>query len=462
MSTYSNNDLINIESFKDNGIDKELIERIKLKSYEVLKANRCIAKIPYYIDNTTEYKTFIYTSPSQISGSDSHMDYTNKQWLWDSCLHSYILAEVEPEIAKQELRALCFNQKENGFIPHMNYWDGDGLIPPEWAKMKGLKLFWSNPFSSDITQPPIIAFALEEIYHQTKDRTFLIEMLPKLVKYYHYLAKYRDPDNDGLISILHPWESGWDNSQRWDTTLNIPGNKDYISRSVIDERKIQQFISNVKENWNEEAIFIKGEFDIEPVDFNVLYCINLQALLRLLIIAGDKEDYIKTKTIEAKTRKAILETMWDGNKYVDLSGKNNIPSDIKSSAMFYPLLLEGEMHYEELINNYLLNSNEFLTPYGITTTSKSNPTFSPDDYWRGNVWFSNNYFILQGLKKIYNCFQYEPAKKGINYIINSSFYLLDKFEFYEYFNPLNGKGHGVKPLSWNAIVTKMVTFNEQY
>jgi hypothetical protein len=30
---------------------------------------------------------------------------------------------------------------------------------------------------------------------------------------------YRDPEGSGLVTIYHPWESGTDNSPRWDTVL---------------------------------------------------------------------------------------------------------------------------------------------------------------------------------------------------------------------------------------------------
>ena len=40
--------------------------------------------------------------------------------------------------------------------------------------------------------------------------------MPKLVEYYEWWAKIRQPDNDGLRVVIHPWESGLDASPMYD------------------------------------------------------------------------------------------------------------------------------------------------------------------------------------------------------------------------------------------------------
>ena len=44
-------------------------------------------------------------------------------------------------------------------------------------------------------------------------------MYEKTVAWHRYLATARDPSGSGLITIYHPWESGTDNSPRWDAAL---------------------------------------------------------------------------------------------------------------------------------------------------------------------------------------------------------------------------------------------------
>lgn len=74
----------------------------------------------------------------------------------------------------------------------------------------------SDPKTTDISQMPMVAFALRRIYEQTKNVSLLKEFLPKVTEYYTWWARDRQPDRDGLIVIIHPWESGLDASPMYD------------------------------------------------------------------------------------------------------------------------------------------------------------------------------------------------------------------------------------------------------
>jgi hypothetical protein len=47
----------------------------------------------------------------------------------------------------------------------------------------------------------------------------LREIYPEPLRWHRYLATARDPEGSGLVTIYHPWESGTDNSPRWDAPL---------------------------------------------------------------------------------------------------------------------------------------------------------------------------------------------------------------------------------------------------
>ena len=76
------------------------------------------------------------------------------QWLWDSCFHALIWAELgEPERAVTELRSALADQDELGFVPHIRYAGG----PSPHAE------FWGRPATSSITQPPMYGHAVAEL-----------------------------------------------------------------------------------------------------------------------------------------------------------------------------------------------------------------------------------------------------------------------------------------------------------
>lgn len=40
-----------------------------------------------------------------------------------------------------------------------------------------------------------------------------------MLAYHHWFKHERDPENTGLITVLHLWETGADNSPAWDEAL---------------------------------------------------------------------------------------------------------------------------------------------------------------------------------------------------------------------------------------------------
>ena len=76
------------------------------------------------------------------------------QWLWDSCFHAIIWAELgEPDRAVAELSAALADQADDGFVPHVRY----------VADPYGLAGFWGRTGTSSITQPPMYGHAVAEL-----------------------------------------------------------------------------------------------------------------------------------------------------------------------------------------------------------------------------------------------------------------------------------------------------------
>jgi len=431
-------------------------ERVLDKALAILRENRVT------IDGHT------FTTPSL----DPTIGYAGRQWLWDSAFHAQILAQHEPEVAKSELRAVFANQRDDGFVPHMNYFKGDaqylsaeeqevyrdflqrhdgaGLSKAEQQQFA--TTFWLNDKHSDITQPPILARAVEDVFRATGDRAFVREMLPGLKSYYDYLHDKRDPDHTDLISIIHQWESGWDHSQRWDAAIGVTQG----DKAHVHARKMEVFMHHKALGWNEERIFARDLFNVKPVDFNVLYASNMQALSRLCAATGDRAGANRFAAMADATRQAIFEKMWNGETYVDLIGRDCAPSPVKSAAMFFPMMLDGESHGRTLIHDHLTNDREFNVRHMLPTTAADDERFDGSQYWRGNVWLNVNTFVWLGLQKYIESHPNDDsARKMADRIEDSSFELLDRSGFCEYFDPHTGEGHCARGFGWNGIVCLM-------
>jgi glycogen debranching enzyme len=368
---------------------------------------------------------------------------------------------------------------DHGFVPHMNYFKGDGRQVPEWARkhfedfLKGtdgrlvpdeereefLNSYWSHQTYSDITQPPILAMSVLEVHQADYHRGFAMEMIPRLKAFYDYLGRRR-ADKDGLLRIIHPWESGWDNSQRWDEVIGAEG----VERFLIDRRKIRLMSKYKALHWDLDKIIDSRQFLVKPVDFNVLYAKNMECLSRLCELMGDRPGAAEYKERARLVADSIRSAMWDGDKYVDIlqAPEGDRLSRVKSAAMFYPMMLAGEARSRHLIHHHLANPDEFSPPDGfmVSTTSLDDPSCDGSEYWRGNVWGIVNFFVHCGVREYLKTRPDDAVASAMaERIRESMFGLLDEAGFYEYFNTkkVDGepRGYGVPSFGWNGLALFM-------
>ena len=66
------------------------------------------------------------------------------------------------------------------------------------------------------TQPPTLAISLMEIFAKFGDKEFLEFFYEPLLRYEDWLWRYRDLGRRGLSYVFHIWESGTDNSPKFD------------------------------------------------------------------------------------------------------------------------------------------------------------------------------------------------------------------------------------------------------
>jgi hypothetical protein len=168
------------------------------------------------------------------------------QWYWDSCFHAIVWRHLDPPRARDELRTLLRAGRLDGFIPHTAFWHES----PGWRRAP---FYAMHPSRGDRgtahIQTPMIALAWEQVADASHDEPgFRTESLGALRLHYDWLAEHRDPDGDGLISIIHPDESGLDDSPKYDAVFGwmshyLPGyfwlvqrsrRLGYDSRSIIE------------------------------------------------------------------------------------------------------------------------------------------------------------------------------------------------------------------------------------
>lgn len=365
------------------------------------------------------------------------------QWLWDSCFHAIILTHFNTEDAKKELLSLVAKQFSNGMIPHMNYWQGRND-----RDNKNLPLVnWGKDDTSTITQPPMLAYAVWQIYQKDQDLEFLSNIYGHMKRFYNYLLKERDPREHHLAGIINPDESGEDNSPRFDTALGLPSkhNQDenfHRRLKLIDQNRACNF---------DAPLCMKNFFWVKDVPFNAILVENLRILSSIankLTLDTESEYYHQQALlIEGAMRSLMLEDGIFWSTY----GKDYKKIKVKTWAIFAPLFanVATESEAKNLVKNYFLNPDEFFLPFILPTTSKSEISFNPNGFWRGPIWMSTNWIVFKGLKN----YGFELEAK---YLLDSSIKLLGKSGFREQYNPLTGEGYGAINFTWGGLVVDML------
>lgn len=142
------------------------------------------------------------------------------QWNWDSCLTALGQAHFDEARAWQEIETLFEHQWPDGMVPHIVfhvYSDGYFPGPDVWGTER------PTP-TSGITQPAVAGLAVKRLFERASDRGLAEKkarlLLPKIDKWHDWFYRYRDPQGEGLVAILHPWEAGRDNSVDWDEAFD--------------------------------------------------------------------------------------------------------------------------------------------------------------------------------------------------------------------------------------------------
>jgi glycogen debranching enzyme len=388
-------------------------------------------------------RDFFYLSPDSV-----HFH----QWFWDSCFHIIVMSKFEPEIAKKEFETLISVQQKDGFIPHIIFW--------KWRLRDRFQKWWQKEVNSRKTnlltaeiQPPVIGLSLLEIYKNTKDLEFVKRNIEKVKKYYTYLKEKRDPDYDGLISIITPMESGMDLCTHYDIPF---GNTKHDPLKT--KKHITEILTRYKEwNWDLDKIFESSLFDVEDISFNTIYCLGLYALAELY----GKLDKNKQQEVEKwadSVKESMVEKCWfdDRQIYFSLFHRegSEIPMKIKTISSLFPLTLSiPEFHIKSLAG-HLQSESEFWSPYPITSVAMDEPSFGPLTdtrlIWRGTTWVNTNWFLANGLEKQgYTALAKKVARKTIELIIN--------FGFCEYYDPFDGQpGKAMRNFGWSTLAIDFI------
>ncbi|MDB5189532.1 MAG: putative isomerase [Parcubacteria group bacterium] len=361
------------------------------------------------------------------------------QWLWDSCFHAIVLAKLDPEAAISELRTILSHQLDDGMIPHIIFWNTKLSRPYNWG--------WGKGAITSITQPPMVAYAAQAIYHHTRETAFLEELFPRMLSFYKYLIERRDPRDHNLVSIINPDESGEDNSPRFDIPMHLSTDVSFF-KHMYERHKLVR--ANRTCNFDEEMC-MKQNFWVKDVPFNVIMIKNLEILAKLALLVKDQKAHEYAKLHAKLMREAMRDLMMEDGVFWATEGENNTHLKVTTWAHFMPLFAELYTPDEakELIAKHFHDNDSLRSPFGIRTVSKQESSYRAAGFWRGPIWMAPHWFVYKGLRE----YGFEAEAE---WILAASLKLMERNGFREYFNPETGKAYGAHNFTWGTLVLDMM------
>lgn len=316
-------------------------------------------------------------------------------WNWDSAFHAMTVSRFDTPLAKSCIDAFTAFQLPFGMFPDVIH--VDGRICDNYGK------------------PPVLPWATLIVFRRDGDRDFLRRNFDRYVKNASFweenrcdrgLFYYSAQQHPEAEDYLHPrWESGWDNSPRWDEFPIV---------------------------------------DLFAIDLNCYMVLFYRAMAEMAEILGEKrQDWdAKAKALAGR----IEATLFDEarNTYADRNRKNGKFLTVLSPASFMPLYIGTASEERAAAMEALAADPKKFYP-GMPTVTYDCPAFSKD-YWRGQTWLNVAFFAVKGLADYGFC---KTAGEIREYILSMAYDNLPRGIF-ENYDSVNRRGLFNNSFSWSA------------
>jgi neutral trehalase len=399
------------------------------------------------------------------------------QWLWDSCFIAIGLRHIDVERSKTELHSLLRGQWKNGMLPNMIFSDD-----PDFKRDRNSWKSWLNPASPDgvatsgITQPPMLAEAVVRVGEKLElpeRRSWYRQMWTGLIKYHEWLYEERDPHQEGLISLVHPWETGLDNTPPWmeylhdhrmplwirsmratklDTlvslfrrdTRSVPVNERFTNTEVLALYDVQLRLR--RKAYDTNRILDHALFAIEDLSFNSILIRANRRLRDIARILGEDIPEALDASMH-KTEKAFDE-LWDEltNQYYSRDFITHQWLRESSVATLLPLYA-GHISKDRAAQLVKLieSPHQFGLAFPLPSVPRASAWFDSKRYWQGPTWININWLVIDGLKRY-------GYREHAEVLTDITLELVEKHGCHEYFDPNDGSPLGAKNFSWTAAL----------
>ncbi|MEU3842339.1 hypothetical protein AB0E88_20210 [Streptomyces sp. NPDC028635] len=393
------------------------------------------------------------------------------QWSWDSAFIAIGLRHLSPLRAQRELETLLAAQWGDGRVPHIVFNPAvpfDAYFPsPDFWRSAGAGRAAGAPRTvqtSGIVQPPVHALAAWLVHRAdpelSRARGFLAGLYPRLAAWHRYLLHRRDLGGGGLVSVVHPWEQGMDNSPCWDAPLArvAPAPARSFCRADLEHSAAQdrptdldygRYVRLAADYRDRGYADDKGDFAVEDPAFNALLIASEHALARIAHELGAPGSARRARA--ERLTGVLVERLWDPARSQffcrDVVGGGLIGE--RGVSGLIPLLLPALPREQAAALVATLTGPHF----GLGTATRLVPSydllgesFDPHRYWRGPAWFNTGWLIERGLRT-------HGERERADALARALVATAAASGFAEYVDPYTGEPCGTPDFGWTAALT---------
>ncbi|MEM7275009.1 MAG: hypothetical protein AAF547_18145 [Actinomycetota bacterium] len=349
------------------------------------------------------------------------------QWLWDSCFHALVWSAVGSDRGVTEVANVLATQAPDGFVPHMTYW----LDPDAHAA------FWGRSGASTITQPPMFGHAIAELVRA--GQSVAADTFDRAARGLHHLAD-RPRTPAGLVPVYHPWETGCDDSARWDAWLDpaVGGAEVEPAARQASWRATKSALVGSLELGPHGHATGNPDFEVGSIGFTALVAFNAAELATVTAAHHDELAAIAAELGAAVTGR------WDGTGWPDDGGPSGAGTRSSADAPTLDAMLALLVDPRPDGFAMLTATDRFGAPFGPRGADRSTPTYDPDRYWRGPAWPQLSYLLMVAAARA--GLDDEADRLAAALVAGAT-----TSGFAEYWNPESGKGLGARPQSWAGV-----------
>jgi hypothetical protein len=340
------------------------------------------------------------------------------QWLWDSCFHAICWAHLgDGDRAITELRHVFRTQSADGFVPHVDY----------EADPQHLASFWGRGDASSITQPPMFGHAIAELARLGIDVPE--DLRERATAGLRFLLDDRARDDaTGLIRVVHPWETGMDDSPRWDHWC---GGRFDPHRWYQEKGELLRGV--VRSQWG--SPLDNPRFRAASVSFNALVAFNATELAQVTDSGRQVE--------QAHELFDALRRRWDdrGRTWIDAGPAEATSGRVRTVDA--ALAVFGDRVHAAAMMRDVMDDTRYGGEFGPAFVHRAESVYAPRTYWRGPAWPQLTYLLWVAARG--------HDRAAADWLARALVRGAQRSGWSEYWDADDGTPLGARPQSWAAL-----------